>query len=120
MRNFVDVVKVLLLVCAFDSVTASSEAGQSESGGAAVTGVVRDEAGEAVPGVAVTARHAETGAVRTAVTDAAGRFTLAAMAVGPYTLDAALTGFATARHEQVVLSVGRTVSLGIVLRVGGV
>src|SRR5262245_51546124 len=110
MRKLVDVFKVLLMVCAFDAVSAPIEAGQSESGSAAITGVVRDEAGELVPGVAITARHADTGSTRITVTDAAGRFTLTAIGVGSYTIDAVLAGFATARMEGVVLSVGRTVS----------
>ena len=99
--------------------TALDAAAQSESGSAAIAGVVRDEAGELVPGVAIAARHADTARLHSTVTDAAGGFTLAAMPVGHYTVEASLAGFNTARHEQVLLTVGGTTSLAITLGPAG-
>src|SRR5262245_59033510 len=120
MRKYVDTLKVLFLVCSLDAAIPEPASAQSESGGSALNGVVRDESGDVVPGVAISARHVDTGAVRTTLTDGGGRFSLLAMPVGPYTLDAALSGFVTTRQEGVVLSVGRTTSLALVLRAGGV
>ncbi len=81
---------------------------QSESGSAAIAGVARDDQGAVVPGVTVTARHMDTGAVRVVVTDEAGRFMLPGMPVGRYVVEVTLAGFATVRYEGVLLTVGGT------------
>ena len=93
---------------------------QSESGSAAIAGIVLDPSGDPAPNVAVVARHIDTAAVRTAVTDAAGRFALVAMPVGSYVVDATLPGFATIHYDAVVLSVGETRRLAMALTVSGV
>ncbi len=88
---------------------------QSESGSAAIAGTARDQQNAVVPGVTVTARHVDTGAMRTVVTDDAGRFNLPAMPVGRYAVEVMLAGFATVRYEGVVLAVGSLERLSPVL-----
>lgn len=100
--------RVTLVVLLLTSIGAGGAYAQSESGSAAITGTARDEQGGIVPGVSVTARHMATGAVRSVLTDEAGRFTLPAMPVGPYVVEVMLAGFSTLRYEGVVLSVGGT------------
>ena len=56
---------------------------QSESGGAQITGTVKDASGAFVPGVSIAARNEDTGVVRTAVTDAAARSCSPAMPSRP-------------------------------------
>src|SRR5262245_14861666 len=80
--------------------------GQSESGGATMVGIVRDQTSAVVPGVTVTVRHLATQAARSAVTDVGGRFALPALPVGAYAVEAALQGFQTVRIERVELAVG--------------
>ena len=75
-------------------------------------GRVVDATGAVLPGVAVTVRNTETGASRTAVTDASGRFILPRLPVGPYILEATLDGFQTLRRDGLVMTVGAIMSLG--------
>src|SRR5262245_31130064 len=82
-------------------------AGQSESGGAQISGVVRDASGQVVSGATIAARHASTGVVRTAVSDDGGTFAFPALPIGEYTLEASFGGFATSRYEGIVLTVGQ-------------
>jgi len=102
LRSLVPVLFAVALMCP------SPLAAQSESGSAAITGVARDDQGAVVPGVTVSARHMDTGAVRVVVTDEAGRFTLPGMPVGRYVVEVTLPGFTTVRYEGVLLTVGGT------------
>lgn len=110
----------ILVIVALDGSAPGMVFGQSESGSPAITGTARDPGGDVVPGVAVTARHVQTGVARTVITDGAGRFTLAAMPVGPYVVEATLQGFATVHYEDIVLSVGETERLALALTPAGV
>ncbi len=75
---------VLVLLCA------SAAGAQQET--ATLIGSVDDAQKGAVPGVTVTARNVETGFVRTGVTDAEGRYRIAAIPPGVYALTAELQG----------------------------
>ena len=89
---------------------------QSESGGAQITGTVKDASDAPVPGVTIAARNADTGVVRTAVTHDRGVFVFPAMPIGPYVLETALQGFATMKYEGIVLAVGQNRRMDLVLR----
>ena len=93
---------------------------QSESGSAAIVGVAHDQAGAVAPGVTITARHIATGTARTGVSDGEGRFTLPALPVGTYLVEATLQGFQTVRYENVQLTVGKTESLLFTLMPGAI
>jgi hypothetical protein len=70
-----------------------------------ITGSVADSTGAVLPGVTVTARCGDTGAVRTTTTDQAGGFTLPELPVCVYKLTAEITGFKTiSRDVQVAVS----------------
>ena len=109
-----------LIVCLLLLLSQGAGFAQSESGSAAIAGIVVDPSGDPAPNVAVVARNLDTAAVRAAVTDAAGRFTLAAMPVGSYVVDATLPGFAAMHYDGIVLSVGETERLSMELSVAGV
>jgi iron complex outermembrane receptor protein len=64
-------------------------------GGSALSGVVRDATGSLVPGATVAATNAVTGAERTAVTDAEGRYRIVTLPGGRYQVRAELAGFRT-------------------------
>jgi iron complex outermembrane receptor protein len=70
---------------------------------AILQGAVSDPKGEMVPKAAVTARNTETGATRSTTTDAAGRFSLADLPAGTYTVSVEAHGFATAGKQAVTL-----------------
>ena len=74
----------------------------------AVTGVVTDDSGAVIPGVSVEATNAGTGLVRTAVTDADGRFDLPQLQPGRYNVKASLSGFRTVERQAVQVSVDDT------------
>jgi len=79
----------------------SAQAGST----AQITGTVRDESGGVLPGVTVTATQTDTGFKRDVVTDTNGSYTLANLPVGPYKLEAMLSGFRTYSRTGVVLQV---------------
>ena len=83
-----------------------------------ITGTVTDESGAVLPGVTVTIRNDETGAARELVTGAEGRFTGPNLQPGPYTITAALEGFATVERSGIRLTVGREAVVDFRLKVG--
>ncbi|MEO6236103.1 MAG: TonB-dependent receptor [Vicinamibacterales bacterium] len=119
-RQYAYTAAASLILILLWSVPTGVVSAQSESGSAAIAGTARDPTGDVVPGVTLTARHVQTGAARTVVTDTAGRFNLPAMPVGPYVVEATLQGFATIRYEGIVLSVGETERLSLALTPAGV
>ena len=85
---------------------------------AAISGVVRDATGAVVPGVAVTAKHIETGLTRTAETDAAGNYNMPSLPVGQYELTAEKTGFKQQVRSGINLVVGQRAAVNLTLEVG--
>jgi protocatechuate 3,4-dioxygenase beta subunit len=75
-------------------------------GTAAINGVVTDEQGAAIPGVAVTLRNAETGVTRVSATEADGRYRFPALAPGRYSVRAELSGFQTLEVQDLILTIG--------------
>ncbi len=91
------------------------------SGGASVTGVVKDSSGAVLPGVTVEASSpALIEKVRTAVTDASGQYRIIELRPGTYTVTYTLAGFTTLRREGIELSTNFTATLNIDLKVGAV
>ena len=64
-----------------------------------ISGKATDASGAVLPGVTVTVTSTQTGAVRTAVTDAGGVFTVTNLGPGTYTVLFSLDGFAPAEIE---------------------
>jgi hypothetical protein len=85
-----------------------------------ITGRVLDAQGAAVPGAAVTGRHAATGFVRSVVSDAEGVYRLTALPVGTYDLTAELAGFTTFEQKGIIVNVGQTLSVDFGLKVAAV
>jgi hypothetical protein len=71
-----------------------------------LTGTVRDETGGLLPGVVITLTQTEIGLTRAVVTDGAGRYRAPLLPVGPYTIKAELSDFATLTREGVIVTVG--------------
>jgi Carboxypeptidase regulatory-like domain len=84
----------------------------------AINGVVKDAQGAVIPGVSITAVHQPSGTTYTGLTQEDGRYIVQGMRVGgPYTVNAALPGFATDVQKNVSLSLGVTEDINFVLKV---
>ena len=84
----------------------------------ALRGRVTDQQGDPIPGVIVITMHADSGEIRSFVTDANGQFMAADLNPGRYTVRFELIGFAKAERTDVLVRVGRTIELNTQLQVG--
>jgi carboxypeptidase family protein/TonB-dependent receptor-like protein len=100
-------------------ITASALHGQSRITGADLRGSVRDQSAAALVGAVVTATSMETNALRTAVSDGSGRYSIAALPPGAYRITAEMKGFATRKREGVTLHLGQNLELDFTLPLGG-
>src|SRR5712691_1243586 len=73
---------------------------------AVVTGIVTDAQGGILPGVTITLTNAESGVVRTIVTEENGRYRLGGVPPGRYNVRAELPGFATQEVKDTTLTIG--------------
>jgi hypothetical protein len=85
---------------------------------AILSGTVTDPSGGAVSAAAVTAKNADTGALRSTTTDAEGHYQFFSLPVGNYEISLKKAGFSEAVHTGVRLVVGQTASIDMHLRVG--
>ena len=114
MRRFATMMFLGLVVAAWSSPAAWSQAR------AQISGAVKDQSGAVLPGVEVTVTQTETGVSRNVITNEAGAFELPNLALGPYRLEAALTGFRTYVENGIVLQVNSNPVINAVLQVGQV
>jgi outer membrane receptor protein involved in Fe transport len=82
-----------------------------------LAGRVVDEQAAALPGATVTAKNADTGFTRTAVTDGEGLYRLGALPAGTYDVTIEMSGFGRNERKAIVLNVGQTLSIDVELRV---
>ena len=95
----------------------SSLLAQSDSGSAALRGLVLDTSGSAVASAQVKATQKETGYQRTGNVGADGRYFIPVLPVGIYKQEVTANGFQMAIIEQVSLVVGDATSVEVRLRV---
>src|SRR3989441_5692070 len=117
--------KMRKLLCVFFVLTlalglASPGWGQSQISAGTVQGDVVDEKGGSVAGATVEAKNLSTNFVKTDTTNTDGHFAFLSLAPGRYTLTISKTGFATVVQENVVLTVGQTISLPVTMKVSSV
>jgi len=101
---------VLLLLTA---TTAMAQNGQGS-----LRGYVKDDQGGALPGVTVTAVSAVIMQPTTTVTDGEGYFRLINLPPGTYAITAELTGFATHKHEDILVRAGANFQVDITMKIG--
>ena len=106
------------LVCLVWVVGASAATAQSTTG--SISGTVHDQSKAILPGVTVEVRNVDTGATRTIVTDADARYRALNLTPGRYSVSGELSGFTTAKVNDVVVQIGRDVPVDLMLSVGGV
>ena len=112
MRAFIfKVMGLLLLVPALASA-------QTYQGG--VRGAVRDADGGVLPGTTVTLTNAQTGAVRTSVTNERGEYVFASVAPGTYNVAVELSGFAPFLREALEVGVATFFVQDVTMQVGGI
>src|ERR1051325_1297565 len=87
---------------------------------AQISGTVHDQSGAVLPGVEVTATQTATGISRMTVTNETGSFVLPNLPLGPYKVEAALTGFRTFVQTAIVLQVNSSPVINATLEVGQV
>jgi hypothetical protein len=87
---------------------------------ASMAGRVIDSSGAPVASATVTATNRETGAVRTATTDDAGRYQIVSLAIGPFEVSVSKSGFQHAIRTGIRLVVGQEAIVDLTLQVSGV
>ena len=85
---------------------------------ASISGTVRDESSGVLPGATVTATQTETGLVRSTVSNETGSYSLPNLPLGPYRLEATLSGFRSFAQTGIVLQVNSSPVINPVLSVG--
>ena len=84
-----------------------------------IAGIVRDTSGAVLPGVTVEAASpALIEKVRIVVSDTEGRYNIADMRPGTYTVTFTLPGFSTFRREGIALTAGFTATVNVDMQVG--
>jgi outer membrane receptor protein involved in Fe transport len=83
-----------------------------------ITGLVRDQAGAAVPGATITVTALRTNLRRIVVSTEEGVYTAASLAPGEYRLDIELAGFKPVRREGLLLATGEKARIDFELAVG--
>jgi len=92
----------------------------AQIGGGALTGVITNSGGHAVPGASVTATAVGTNQGRTVVTAADGGYSIQGLAPGDYRVRIESSGFQPVTREGISVSTGETVRLDLHLAMGGV
>jgi hypothetical protein len=109
-------IAALLLVSALSVATAA----MAQTTNGVISGIISDAQEGILPGVTVTGRNADTGLIRTVVTEADGRYRLAALPPGRYELSAELAGFGPVDVPALTLTTGAEVTRNITMQLQGV
>src|ERR1700688_2363608 len=88
-------------------------------GEASINGAVTDTTGAVIAGATVKVTNVEIGTVRAIVTDNAGRYDAASLAVGKYEVSAEQAGFRTEVKTGITLAIGQRAEVNLILAVGG-
>src|SRR4051812_43262536 len=108
--------RLLVVVCL---VLAAALPARAQNDTGEISGVVRDAQGGVLPGVMIVATHLDTGARTERVTDAEGRYFLAPLRLGTYTIAAELSGFRRTVRSGIALLLGQALAVDLQLEPGG-
>lgn len=103
-----------MIIC-FGLIAASLPAQVTTAG---IFGTVSDRSGAVVPGAEVTVVNTETNFTRVAKSGVAGEYSLTAMPLGPYRIEAIMQGFKKFEQTGIVLDVARNARVDFVMDVG--
>jgi hypothetical protein len=85
---------------------------------ATLSGIIRDDTGAVLPGVAVAVKNLETGQTRSAVTGGDGSYNIPGLPPGIYESRTSLQGFVTAVQANIALEVAQHATLNLTMQVG--
>ena len=105
----------VLLACLVLLLAASNGWAQAT---AQINGTVADSSGAVLPGVTVVAIQTGTGFRREVVTDERGSYALLNLPIGPYRLEATLSGFRTFSQTGIVLQVSSNPVIPLTMQLG--
>lgn len=91
-----------------------------QAGDSSIRGTVTDDSGAVLPGVSVTAVSDALIAPATTVTDSQGGYRLLNLPAGEYSVEAALSGFATYRQEGIQVRASTNIGVDPVLSISSV
>src|SRR6266550_5751909 len=118
MSSFTSRCSGLILALFVVALLGSTAIAQSITG--SVSGTVTDSSGGVIVGASVTLVSDGTGAERTDVTNAEGRFTFSALRPGVYTLKVEQNGFQKLERKNTVLSANENLAVDLALTAGQV
>lgn len=111
----------LLTACSLIVLTGRAAYAQVGADRVAITGLVTDTSGGAMPNATVTLKNQDTGVETVVATNAAGNFTSPAIILGTYTLSVTKEGFKAYVQPDMVLNIGgRTYTQDVTLPIGAV
>lgn len=105
-----------LLFCAASAVSLHAQ----QTNSAVIAGTVQDPVGGAVQNATVVVRSESSGVETRGITDAVGKFSIANLPVGNYTVEVSAAGFALASRQGVKANPERAEDLTIALTLGSV
>jgi hypothetical protein len=108
--------RLSLRLMSFLAILAPLAFGQGANG--TITGTVTDPTGSVIAAAAVAATNAETGAVYSGASTAAGNYTIPNLPVGTYSLTVKVSGFKTYTHANLALAATQVLREDIALQVG--
>jgi hypothetical protein len=106
---------VLQLISLLSPVSANAQAG-----GGTILGTVADTSGARVPSAQLSIKSTTTGESRTVTTDSNGFYNAPSLGPGNYEITVTAAGFETLLEKDVVIVVGRELTLNLELKVGTV
>src|SRR5436309_7519048 len=92
----------------------------AQTGSTAITGLVTDATGAAVPGASITIKRVATRESRTAVTDNAGEYVFSLIEIGEFTVKSEKPGFKTRTLTGLVMKTGQKLRADMSLDIGNV
>ena len=96
----------------------SATTGWGQNRTSSITGTVKDTSGSVVVDARIQVRHLATSRTRSTLTDANGLYRVPLLEVGRYEVTAALEGFKSSRHEDVILELDREAVVDHILPIG--
>jgi len=103
----------LLAAAAVLAVCFAPSGAQAQIDAGNIAGIATDQTSGALPGVSITVKNLATGTVRTVVSNVEGRYQIAGLPPGRYSVNAELSGFGNVFRPEITVNVGATIDVNI-------
>ena len=114
-RRSLSICLTIAYVCVAGAMHARAQVAAGE-----ITGVVKDQAGTAIPGATITLTETRTNRQRVVVSTQDGVYTAASLAPGEYNIDVGLSGFTAVSRQGIRITTGEKARIDFDLSVGGI